>query len=44
VRRGVNVQVAYYDQQREQLDPEATVFDTIGEGNDSVTSTGGHGT
>src|SRR5207247_2559910 len=25
VRRGVNVQVAYYDQQREQLDPERTV-------------------
>jgi len=36
IRRGVNVQVAYYDQQREQLDPEKTVFDTIGEGNDSV--------
>jgi ATP-binding cassette subfamily F protein uup len=40
VRRGVNVQVAYYDQQREQLDPEKTVFDTIGEGNDSVTING----
>ncbi|MBE3134278.1 MAG: ATP-binding cassette domain-containing protein [Acidobacteria bacterium] len=40
VRRGVNVQVAYYDQQREQLDPERTVFDTIGEGNDSVTVNG----
>jgi ATP-binding cassette subfamily F protein uup len=40
VRRGVNVQVAYYDQQREQLDPEKTVFDTIGEGNDSVTVNG----
>ena len=25
VRRGANVQVAYYDQQREQLDPERTV-------------------
>jgi len=36
ISRGVNVQVAYYDQQREQLDPEKTVFDTIGEGNDSV--------
>ncbi len=34
VRRGANVQVAYYDQQREQLDPERTVFDTIGDGND----------
>ena len=29
VRRGANVQIAYYDQQREQLDPERTVFDTI---------------
>jgi ABC transport system ATP-binding/permease protein len=34
---GANVQVAYYDQQREQLDPERTVFDTVGEGNDTVT-------
>jgi ATP-binding cassette subfamily F protein uup len=40
VRRGVNVQVAYYDQQRERLDPEQTVFDTIGEGNDTVTVNG----
>jgi len=36
VSRGANVLVAYYDQQREQLDPERTVFDTIGEGNDTV--------
>jgi ATP-binding cassette subfamily F protein uup len=36
VLRGAHVQVAYYDQQREQLDPERTVFDTIGEGNDTV--------
>jgi len=36
VSRGANVQVAYYDQQREQLDPERTVFDTVGEGNDTV--------
>src|SRR6185312_4866582 len=34
VRRGSNVQVAYYDQQREQLDPERTVFETVGDGND----------
>jgi ATP-binding cassette subfamily F protein uup len=40
VRRGANVQVAYYDQQREQLDPDRTVFDTIGEGNDTVTANG----
>ena len=37
---GANVQVAYYDQQREQLDPERTVFDTIGDGNDTVTVNG----
>jgi len=40
IRRGANVQVAYYDQQREQLDPERTVFDTVGEGNDTVTVNG----
>ncbi len=40
MRRGANVQVAYYDQQREQLDPERTVFDTIGDGNDTVTVDG----
>jgi len=40
VRTGANVQVAYYDQQREQLDPEATVFDTVGEGNSTVTVNG----
>jgi ATP-binding cassette subfamily F protein uup len=40
VRRGSNVQVAYYDQQREQLDPERTVFDTVGEGNETITVNG----
>jgi len=40
VRRGANVQVAYYDQQREQLDPERTVFDTVGDGSDTVTVDG----
>ena len=40
VRRGANVQVAYYDQQREQLDPERTVVDTVGDGNDRVTVAG----
>src|SRR5688572_25503893 len=40
VRRGANVEVAYYDQQREQLDPERTVFDTLGDGNDTVTVDG----
>ena len=36
VRQGSNVQVAYYDQQREQLDPERTLFETLGDGNDTV--------
>jgi ABC transport system ATP-binding/permease protein len=40
VRRGANVQIAYYDQQREQLDPDRTVVDTIGDGNDTVTVNG----
>ena len=40
LRTGANVQVAYYDQQREQLDPERTVFDTIGEGSEVVVVAG----
>jgi ATP-binding cassette subfamily F protein uup len=40
VRRGANVQIAYYDQQREQLQPDRTVFDTVGDGNDTVTANG----
>ncbi len=40
VRRGAHVEVAYYDQQREQIDPDATVFDTVGQGNDTVTVNG----
>jgi ATP-binding cassette subfamily F protein uup len=40
IRRGANVEIAYYDQQREQLDPDRTVFETIGEGNDTVTANG----
>ena len=40
VRRGANVQVAYFDQQREQLDPERTVFDTVADGHDTVTVNG----
>ena len=35
-----NVQVAYFDQQREQLDPERTVVETVGDGNDTVTVDG----
>ena len=40
VRRGANVQIAYYDQQRDQLDPERTVFDTVADGHDTVTVNG----
>ncbi|MEE8348944.1 MAG: ATP-binding cassette domain-containing protein, partial [Acidobacteriota bacterium] len=40
IRRGTNVQVGYYDQQREQLDPERTVFDSVADGNDTVTVNG----
>ena len=40
IRRGANVEVTYYDQQREQLDPERSVFETIGDGNDTVTVNG----
>jgi ATP-binding cassette subfamily F protein uup len=40
VLRGTGLRVAYYDQQREQLDPDKTVFDTIGDGNEWVTVNG----
>jgi ATP-binding cassette subfamily F protein uup len=40
VRHGANVLTAYYDQQREQLDPERTVVDTVADGNDTVTVNG----
>src|SRR5262245_5172578 len=29
LRHGANVQIAYYDQQREQLDPERSVWETV---------------
>jgi ATP-binding cassette subfamily F protein uup len=40
VQHGANVLTAYYDQQREQLDPERTVVDTVADGNDMVTVNG----
>ena len=40
VRHGARLQVAYYDQQREQLDPEKTVMDSVTDGNTSVTVNG----
>jgi ATP-binding cassette subfamily F protein uup len=36
VRQGTNLQIAYFDQLREQLDPEATVQENVGEGNDVI--------
>ena len=36
VRRGARLQVAYYDQQRERLDPDATVADSVNDGNSTV--------
>jgi len=40
VRRGARLEIAYYDQQREQLDPDRTVADTVGDGNDRVVVNG----
>jgi ATP-binding cassette subfamily F protein uup len=37
VRRGTNIEIVYFDQQREALDPERTVVDTVADGNDTVT-------
>jgi ATP-binding cassette subfamily F protein uup len=36
IERGTNLQIAYFDQQREQLDPERTVADAVADGNDTV--------
>ena len=36
VSRGTNLQVAYFDQMREALDPEATLADTISPGSDTI--------
>ncbi|MBA3494589.1 MAG: ATP-binding cassette domain-containing protein, partial [Gammaproteobacteria bacterium] len=36
VRRGINLQVAYFDQMREHLDPERTLLDSISPGSDWV--------
>jgi ATP-binding cassette subfamily F protein uup len=40
IRRGTRLQVAYFDQQREQLDPDRTVADTVNDGNDTVVING----
>jgi ATP-binding cassette subfamily F protein uup len=37
VHQGTNVQIAYFDQERAQLDPEQTVVNAVADGNDTVT-------
>ncbi len=41
VKIGANVQVAYFDQLREQLDEEATVQENVGDGYDMIQLNGG---
>ncbi len=36
VKLGTNLEVVYFDQQREQLDEERSVFDNLGDGNDTI--------
>ena len=40
VRLGTNLEVIYFDQLRDQLDVEKTVFDNVADGNDTVTLNG----
>jgi ATP-binding cassette subfamily F protein uup len=40
IRLGTNLEVIYFDQLRDQLDPEKTVFDNVAAGNDTVTING----
>jgi ATP-binding cassette subfamily F protein uup len=40
IRHGTKLEIAYFDQQREQLDPERSVADTINDGNDVVVING----
>ena len=40
IRHGTRLQIAYFDQQREQLDPDRTVADTIIDGNSTVVING----
>jgi len=41
VRRGTNLEIAYFDQMREQLDPERTLADTISPGSEWVETADG---
>ena len=36
IRRANSIELAYYDQQREQLDLDATVFDNVNDGNEYI--------
>jgi ATP-binding cassette subfamily F protein uup len=36
ITRGARLQIAYFDQQREQLDPDATLADSVADGNTTV--------
>ena len=40
IRLGTNLEINYFDQQRAQLDPDRTVLDNLGEGNDTITVNG----
>jgi len=40
VTLGTNMQIAYFDQQRTQLDPDKSVIDNLNQGSDSVTING----
>ncbi len=40
VRIGTGLEIAYFDQMREQLDPDRSVFDSIGDGADFITING----
>ncbi|MEF2145648.1 MAG: ATP-binding cassette domain-containing protein [Desulfovibrionaceae bacterium] len=40
VRLGTNLEIAYFDQHREQLDPARSVRDSIADGNDMITVNG----
>ena len=40
IRQGARLQIAYFDQQREGLDPDATVADSVHEGNTTVVVNG----
>ncbi|MGH7619033.1 MAG: ATP-binding cassette domain-containing protein, partial [Gemmatimonadaceae bacterium] len=41
IRLGTNIELAYFDQLREQLDPERSVFDSIADGADFIDLRGG---